>query len=448
MQFNNPKEMRPKMRTLPVKNSLSHAPLRRGVLLVPFALAWFALSPTAPAVSPPDGAYAGGNTAEGFDALFSLTTGGSNTAIGDDALFHNTTGSDNTANGTSALFSNTTAGYNTANGFQVLFSNTTGSANTANGFQALLHNTTASFNTANGFGALLKNNGNANTATGYEALFSNMTGIDNTANGVNALFSNTSGNYNTATGTGALKLNTTGTENTANGMRALYNNTTGNLNIVLGGSAGQNLTTGSNNIDISNPGVAAESNIIRIGNEVAFTDTFSVVHPAHTTTFIAGIHGATASGGAAVFVNSSGELGTLTSSARFKDEIKPMDRASEAILALKPVTFRYKHELDPKGIPQFGLVAEDVEKVNPDLIARDAEGKVYTVRYEAVNAMLLNEFLKEHRKMEEQEATIAQLKKGMEVLTASLKEQASQIQKVSDKVEMNKPAPRTVENNQ
>src|SRR6202022_3728717 len=150
-----------------------------------------------------------------------------------------------------------------------------------------------------------------------------------------------------------------------------------------------------------------------------------------------------------------GQLGVAPSSQRFKDEIKPMDKASEAILALKPVSFRYKHELDPKGIPQFGLVAEEVEKVNPDLVVRDADGKVFTVRYEAVNAMLLNEFLKEHRKVEEQgrkaqeqERTIAQLKKGMEVLTAQLHEQSSQIQKVSAQLELNKPAPRTVLNNQ
>jgi hypothetical protein len=166
--------------------------------------------------------------------------------------------------------------------------------------------------------------------------------------------------------------------------------------------------------------------------------------------------------GVGVIIDTNGHLGTVVSSARFKDAIKPMDKASEAILALQPVTFRYKHELDPEGIPQFGLVAEEVEKVNPDLVARDDQGKAYTVRYEAVNAMLLNEFLKEHRKVEEQgrkeqelEATIAQLKsavaqqqEGMEVFTATLKEQASQIQKVSAQLEITKPAPQMVLNNQ
>jgi type I site-specific restriction endonuclease len=183
---------------------------------------------------------------------------------------------------------------------------------------------------------------------------------------------------------------------------------------------------------------------------------------------VAGIHGATASGGVAVYVNSNGQLGTLNSSARFKEEIRSMDKASEAVLSLKPVTFRYKEELDPDGIPQFGLVAEEVEKVNPALVTRDAEGKVYTVRYEAVNAMLLNEFLKEHRKVEEQarkveeqeaiitqvkstmakqETTIAQQAKGIEVLTAAVKEQALQIQKVNDRLESNKHAPQTVVEN-
>jgi hypothetical protein len=274
-------------------------------------------------------------------------------------------------------------------------------------------------------------------------------------------------------------LNTTGSFNTADGWDALHSNTTGGSNIALGLSAGQNLTTGSNNIDIGTAGIAAESNIIRIGNEVAFTDLGGVVHPVHTKAFIAGVSGVTASGGVAVFVNSSGQLGTLTSSARFKQDIHSMDKASEAILALKPVTFRYKKELDPDGIPQFGLIAEQVERVNADLVARDADGKVNTVRYEAVNAMLLNEFLKEHKKVEEQEAmlsqvrstaakqeaTITQLKstmaqrqkdfqsaltqqqKEIKALTASLKEQAAQIQKVSEQLEMSKAAPQLVINN-
>jgi hypothetical protein len=179
-------------------------------------------------------------------------------------------------------------------------------------------------------------------------------------------------------------------------------------------------------------------------------------------TFIAAIYGSTVASGVQVIISPKGKLGTIQSSERFKESIKPMDKASEAVLALKPVTFRYKHALDPDGIPQFGLIAEQVEKVNPDLVVRDADGKVNTVRYEAVNAMLLNEFLKEHRKMQEQEATIAQVKSNaakqkatialqqqeIKALTASLKEQASQIQKVSAQLEASKPAPQIVADNQ
>jgi hypothetical protein len=207
------------------------------------------------------------------------------------------------------------------------------------------------------------------------------------------------------------------------GSAALYENTMGSNNIAIGGAAGFSLTTGSNNIDIGNAGVAAESNTIRIGTRGT-----------HGATFIAGISGVTVAGGAGVIVDSNGHLGTVVSSARYKDNIQPMDKASEAILGLKPVTFRYKKEIDPGAIPQFGLVAEDVAKVNLDLVLRDADGKPYTVRYEAVNAMLLNEFLKEHRKVEKLEATVAAL--------------ASQLQRVTAQVEMNHPAARVVVSNQ
>ena len=374
------------------------------ILLV---LVCFTLAPTARAVlPPPDGGYPNQNTAEGEDALLNVLAGGDNTAIG----------------------------------FRALYYNTAGVANTANGFDALYNNTTALYN----------------TAAGYAALYGNTTGSSNTASGSNSLYSNTTGAHNTATGDSALYSNTTGLNNTANGLKALYSNTTGANNVALGFNAGQNLTTGSNNIDIGNDGIAGESNTIRIG-------TLGT----QTATYIAGIMGRTAPMGTPVFVNANGKLGTTPSSARFKDQIKPMDKASEAVLALKPVTFHYKKELDPQGIPQFGLLAEEVEKVNPDLVTRDAEGKVYTVRYEAVNAMLLNEFLKqhrafleEHRKVEEQgreaqeqQATIAELKstvarqqKEMETVVARLKEQDSKIQNVSAQVEMCKPAPRMVLN--
>ncbi len=211
-------------------------------------------------------------------------------------------------------------------------------------------------NTANGSFALFANTQGANnTATGYAALQSNTTGNYNTAVGLNALLRNTAGFLNTGLGAVALNGNTTGSSNTAVGYFALVNNTTGNGNIALGESAGINLTTGKNNIDIGNAGSAAESAKIRIGNK------------AHKNTFIAGISGTTVAGGVGVVIDSDGHLGTLTSSKRFKEQIKPMDKASEAIFALEPVTFHYKHELDPNGIPQFGLIAEEVAEVDPEL---------------------------------------------------------------------------------
>ena len=262
----------------------------------------------------------------------------------------------------------------------------------------------------------------------------------NTVLGDDALINNTTGgNNNTANGAGALLSDTTGSDNTAIGFNALLNLTNGNNNIALGSNAGFRIANDSNNIVIGNPGVNGTSNAIRIGNVT------------HVATFIAGISGAPAPGGVGVMISSKGKLGTIASSKRFKDNILPMDKASEAILALKPVTFRYKKELDPDGIPQFGLVAEEVEKVNPDLVARDEQGKPYTVRYEAVNAMLLNEFLKEHRKVEQQrkdfEAALAQQQKEIEALSAALKAQAGQIQKVSDQLEVGKPAAQLVLNN-
>ena len=339
-----------------------------------------------------------------------------------------------------ALRSDTTGGLNTAIGAGALLANT-GFWNTATGAGALLSNTTGEYNTANGVFALSSNTTNfENTAVGYEALF-NSTGNDNTAVGNAALNATTTGSDNTATGGYALGRSTTGNNNTAIGFQALFNNSSGSFNIALGNLAGGNLTIGDYNIDIGNGGVAGESNIIRIGDD------------AHQgSTFIAGVYGV-AVAGLTVVMDSSDHLGTLGSSRRFKEDIQPMDRASEAILALKPVTFRYKQEIDSKGIPQFGLVAEEVEKVDPALVASDRNGRPYAVRYDAVNAMLLNEFLKEHkafleeqRKVEAQEATIAELKAGMDALAATVKEQASQIQKVSAQLELGKPSSRTVLN--
>ena len=385
------------------------------------------------------------NTAVGAAALLLNTTGTQNVAVGTDALVFNDSGSFNTANGTFALFNHTTGDRNTAVGTQALFSDVQGVENTAIGYQALYSSTTiegnfGAFNTASGSQALYSNTtGFFNTAFGGAALYSNTTANDNTAAGSAALFENVIGIGNTAVGRQAL-LPGTGDHNTAIGAFALAANSTGNNNIALGFQAGYPaLTTGDNNIDIgSSGGNTGESGMIRIG-----------VQGTQTATFIAGISG-TAVTGAAVVVNASGQLGVPPSSKRFKDEIKPMDKASEAILALKPVTFRYKQELDPKRARQFGLVAEDMAQISPDLVVRDESGEVYTVRYDAVNAMLPNEFLKEHCKVEELkndfEAKIAQQQKEIQTLTGQLKEQAAQIQKVSAHVEMSEPAPQVVVN--
>jgi Chaperone of endosialidase len=272
-------------------------------------------------------------------------------------------------------------------------------------------------------------------AVGSGALGSNTGGSENTATGSSALFLNTTGSTNTAVGSVALVSNRGGSSNTAVGRGALGANTEGTFNIALGFQAGQQVTTGGHNIHIGNTGSALDDNAIRIGT-------------IQTDTSIAGIFGATAANGAAVFVASNGKLGTVNSSARFKDDIKPMDKASASIFALRPVTFRYKRQIDAKGTPQFGLVAEEVEAINPDLVVRDKEGKPYSVRYDQVNAMLLNEFLKEHRRNEQQEATIAQLKKEMETVVARLKEHDSKIQRVNARIEISKAVGQTALNDQ
>jgi Chaperone of endosialidase len=365
--------------------------------VVGISLACFAgFAPIAFGVTPPpDGGYPNKNTAEGQDALFSLTFGTANTA----------------------------------NGFSALKANTNGDRNTANGALALFTNVTGSENTATGYAALFFNRGSGNTANGIGALYSNATGINNTANGQRTLYDNLNGSRNTASGVGALGNNTMGNNNTADGSQALGNNTTGSFNTALGNNAGS--------------GVSTAEDVICIGAAGA-----DVSH----SCYIDNIFNQSSPSGLAVFVNSDGKLGTIMSSMRFKEDIKPMDKASEAILALQPVTFRYKKDFDSTGTPQFGLVAEDVAKVNPDLVVRDKEGKPSSVRFDQVNAMLLNEFLREHKKFEDQQETITQLKsdatkqeaarielkstiaqqqKAIEVLTAQLKEQAAQIQKVS-----------------
>jgi Chaperone of endosialidase len=364
-----------KMTTPIAPGSIQHSFLRRSIIFIPLALVCFAFAPEARATCQ-DACLTNNNTVHGDDALISVTTGDDNTAIG----------------------------------FQSLYTNTTGRSNTAVGPRTLITNTSGSFN----------------VALGTSAMSHNISGDDNTALGTVALAGNTGGFQNTAVGNFALINNTTGFNNTAIGYEALGLSDTGSSNIAVGFLAGFGIShSGSNNIDIGNPGGGSESGVMRLGTEGQ-----------QTATYIAGIVTAPLTTGAAVAVGitPTGQLGVRASSARYKEAIKPMDKASEAILALKPVTFHYKKELDPKGIPQFGLVAEQVQKVNPDLVARDEEGKPYTVRYEAVNAMLLNEFLKARRQIDAQQ-------KQIDALTAGL-------QNVSAQLQMTKPALQTIANNQ
>ncbi len=404
------------MKTLHSKESIGRSPLQGGLVLIIFALACLAVSPApkAFAVSPaPDGGYLGNNTAEGTSALFSLTSGISNTAVGFQALYLNTTGNYNTANGAIALQDNS------------------GAQNTGTGYSALIINIIGSYNTADGYNALL-GDGSNNTAIGRQALVARFGASENTAVGVSALESNGIGTQNTAVGFKALD----------DSFGRKHNN------VGLGYEAGIDVS-GAFHIEIGNVG-GVDNNTTRIGD-------------VQTATFIAGISG-TAVVGDTVVVNANGQLGTAASSARFKKEIKPMNKAGDAILALKPVSFQYKS--DSKGTRQFGLIAEEVAKVNPDLVTRDRRGEIYSVRYEAVNAMLLNEFLKEHkafleeqRKVQEQELAITQLKSTVAQqrkefqatvaqLTRRLDEQASQIEKVRARLEVNRQAPQLTSNNQ
>ena len=409
--------------------------LKKAAQVFLLALACFGLLPTTRAVSPPpDGGYPNFTTAEGTNALQSLTTGSANTAVGWYSLFSSAdasfntgvgagtltlnTGDSNTAVGTVALLLNTTGTANTAIGTDAMVYNDTGSGNTAVGNGALFSNTTGNDNTVVGAGAFFSNTtGYENTAVGVSALASNTTGGNNTANGIGALQNNTSGYYNTAHGDFALLSNTTGIGNTANGYSALSFNTTSSYNTANGYEALYN-STGSGNIGLGafvGTNVTTANNVICIGSDGNNEDN---------SCYIGNIFGATSANGVAVLVNSNGRLGTMTSSARFKDQIKPMNNASEALFALKPVVFRYKKEIDPDRTPQLGLVAEDVEKVNRDLVVRDKEGKPCSVRYDQVNAMLLNEFLKEHRKVE-------QLEKQVEALTAGLQKVSAQLEAAS-----------------
>jgi hypothetical protein len=340
------------------------------------------------------------NTATGVYALPHDTTGSENTADGFGTLYLNTTGSNNTAVGNSSLYSNTTGSSNTATGVYALLANTTGYDNTASGYDALYANTWGYYNTATGSWTLCCNTtGVGNTANGISALYTNATGSDNTATGSWSLYYNTTGTANTASGVSALFANTTGIFNTAIGGYALSSNTKGGYNIAVGYGAGQNNTTGSNNIEIGNSGASTDTGDIRIGTAGS-----------QTATFLAGIYGTTVSG-VEVFVNANGQLGTFTSSRRYKNDIKDMGDVSAKLMQLRPVTFRYKDsaEKGPHAL-QYGLIAEEVAKVYPDLVQFDKQGRPYTVNYHLLTPMLLNELQKEQRRLVAQKTELTAMK--------------------------------------
>lgn len=448
------------MKTLPIVTSTSRSPLRCGFFILPIALCWLALSSAIEAGCPSIGGCTGQNTAVGDDSLFSLTSGVWNVGVGFQALFNDTTGNQNTGIGYQSLFSNVSGSHSTAIGGLALFDNTTGSDNVGVGFQTLSNNTTGNRNTGMGYRTLAFNStNNDNTAVGWNALFNNRSIDGNTAVGSGALFNAANSPQNVAVGFGALNatsgtngfnvavgfqaLNqvTTGGQNTAVGDNALASLVTGTVNTALGDLAGINHTGGdSGNIDIGafEEGVGGESNVTRIGN-IGSTAQASGVFL--TVEFVGGT-----------------KLGYVVSSRRYKEAIKPMEKASESLFALTPVTFRYKKDMDPSGTQQYGLIAEDVAKVNPDLVVNDQQGKPATLRFLNIQAMMLNEFLKEHKKVEEQQATIAQLKKDLlataaqqqeeiKALTATLKQQAKQIERVNAQLTLTKPVPQLAGNN-
>jgi hypothetical protein len=386
------------------------------VILSFIILCVVAVAPTIQAVvPPPDGGYPGGNTAEGQNALLNLTSGGFNTAVGWVSLRSDTTGEFNTAIGAAALFRNN------------------GDENTALGTGALLSNSTGIQNTANGAFALFSNTGPADNPSWP----SGIAGSFNTANGDRALFSNTTGAANTAIGGSALFNNTIGSTNTAVGSIALSNNSSGNNNIALGFAAGAAVSTADEVIAIGTLGQ-------NVSNSCFIGQIYSNVQPEVGTD------------PDRVTINSNGRLGRgNVSSRRYKHDIKPIHNASEAIYELKPVSFRYHKQYDQTQTIAFGLIAEEVAEVNPDLVGRNPKGQPESVRYEQINAMLLNEFLKEHRrgeeqdcKIHEQETTIAELGSKMKALATRINEQASQLQKVSAQLQINNAAAQEIASNQ
>jgi trimeric autotransporter adhesin len=348
-----------------------------------------------------DMAAAQDNTHYGAYALVSNTVGVGNEAFGGTALFTNTAGSENVANGYAALAYNTVGSYNIAIGSYALHLNTTGYYNAANGYKALYFNTTGTYNNALGYTALENNStGSYNTGIGTAALYYNTTGINNSAAGDFALYDNTSGGYNNAQGYGALIHNTTGSYNAAMGVYALYSNTVGNNNVAMGQLAGY-YVAGSNNIDIGNKGIAADNGVIRFGTPGI-----------QKATYVAGVSGVNVTGGVAVVVNASGQLGVVSSSRRYKEDIRSMGNVSDRLLALRPVTFRYKKADENGQKPeQYGLIAEEVAKVMPELVVYNNQGQPETVAYQTLAPLLLNELQREHRQVSALQAEVVELRR-------------------------------------
>ncbi len=332
---------------------------------------------------------------------FLCSDGNQNTAAGGTALYNNSTGASNVAAGYASLFNNTSGGNNTASGYQSLYSNTQGSGNDAVGFHALYLNTTGSYN----------------TAYGYSTMFSNTNGVYNNAAGYNAMQSNTTGSYNNAMGAEALAANTVGSQNSGVGYGALYSNTSGGFNVAIGYFAGYNLTTGSDNVDIGSRGVAGESGAIRIGTASA-----------QTSAYIAGIATSHITG-SAVYVASNGQLGVLASSERYKTDITGLGAGNAKLEQLRPVSFHLKSE--PKGALQYGLIAEEVDKVYPELVIRDDAGNIQGVRYEELAPLLLNEVQQQQKRLAKQGAEL-------QLQSAALKEmnrQLAELQRINSSMQ-------------
>jgi trimeric autotransporter adhesin len=369
------------------------------------------------------GAYAlslnttgGDNTATGVFSLYANTSGFGNTAVGGLALYSNTTGYLNSAFGEEALRANIDGTSNTAVGVDSLYNNTSGSDNVAVGYDAMFSSTTAKSNTAIGTYSLFSNlTGNSNTAAGYLSLFSNTTGAENTASGYNTLYANTTGANNAGFGAQSLSKNTVGAGNTAVGYQALSASVSGNNNVALGYRAGVAIT-GSNNIAIGSTGVASESKTIRIGE-------------GQTKTFIAGISGVRSTGGVQVYINSSGQLGTLTSSKRFKRDIKALNPMTEKLMQLRPVSYYYKDTADVQddGL-QYGLIAEEVAKIFPELVQYDADGKPFTVYYHLLTPLLLNQVQQSYASNQTQQAQIGKLNQELIAQRAEMSRMQAQHQ--------------------